>query len=78
MPVMIVEAILSGDDSPNEIEISVKMVEPKQIMIMVRSPAALLRYSRSIPIAVPMTNEITSCNAVSLCSSIDLMRYDVW
>ena len=56
IPVTMVDAI-AGEGGLKLMETSVKMVEPRQIMIMVRRPAALLRYSLSNPIAVPIRNE---------------------
>jgi hypothetical protein len=71
---MMFEAILSGEEFPIDIEISVNMVDPTQIMIIVRKPAALLRYSRSNPIAVPINREPSNCKAVSKCISIVLIN----
>ena len=70
IPETMVEAILSP---PNCIETSVNRVDTRQIIITVRSPAALLQYYLSISIMVPIPNDISKRQPNSRSISIDVV-----
>jgi hypothetical protein len=68
MPLMMFDAMRSGEVlAPSLRDRIVKIVEPRQISVMVRKPAALLRYSRSPPMMPPMTRAATI--RVTVCRS---------
>jgi hypothetical protein len=66
IPVTMFDAIRSGLTSLTNLEKVVKRKDPKQINIIVRKPADLLRYSLSAPINPPTTITINNLsNSVS-------------
>jgi hypothetical protein len=74
IPVMIFAEILSSAPAPC-LDTIVKMVEPKEINIMVRKPADLLLYSLSKPIMPPQIME-TSMAIISSTSTVkSILKY---
>src|SRR4029078_7007566 len=70
MPVTILEAMRSGLTSLINLENVVNRKEPRQIRIMVRKPADLLRYSRSAPMIPPTATTRNSFNINSSAGGI--------
>ncbi len=66
IPVTILEAMRSGlPGAPMAMDMMVKKQEPMEIMIMVRKPADLLRYSLSAPTRPPHSAAMRKRTSIS-------------